>query len=67
MRLMDNFILYHYDNSPFAEKIRLLLGYKNASYKVVIIRVIMPKPDLVALTGDYRKKNLYCSIKIISV
>lgn len=70
---MDDFILHHYDNSPFAEKIRLLLGYKNASYKVVRIPVIMPKPDLVALTGGYRKtpvlqhkNHIYCDTRLMA-
>ena len=40
-------------------KIRCLLGYKNASYQTVEIPVIMPKPDLMALTGGYRKPR-YC-------
>ncbi len=70
---MDDFILHHYDNSPFAEKIRTLLGYKNASYKVVNIPVIMPKPDLTALTGGYRKtpvmqqgNHIYCDTRLIA-
>ncbi len=70
---MSEFILHHYDNSPFAEKIRTLLGYKNASYQTVTIPVIMPKPDLVALTGGYRKtpvvqqgNHIYCDTRLIA-
>ena len=70
---MHDFILHHYDNSPFAEKIRTLLGYKNASYKLVKIPVIMPKPDLVALTGGYRKtpvlqhkNHIYCDTRLMA-
>ncbi len=70
---MEDFILHHYDNSPFAEKIRTLLGYKKASYKVVEIPVIMPKPDLVALTGGYRKtpvlqqgNHIYCDTRLMA-
>mgnify|MGYP002700149563 FL=1 len=70
---MTDFILHHYDNSPFAEKIRTLLGYKNASYKAVTIPVIMPKPDLIALTGGYRKtpvlqqgNHIYCDTRLMS-
>lgn len=70
---MDDFILHHYDNSPFAEKIRTLLGFKNLSYKVVDIPVIMPKPDLVALTGGYRKtpvlqqgNHIYCDTRLMA-
>ena len=70
---MHDFILHHYDNSPFAEKIRTLLGHKNAHYQVVKIPVIMPKPDLVALTGGYRKtpvlqhkNHIYCDTRLMA-
>ena len=70
---MDDFILHHYDNSPFAEKIRTLLGHKNAHYKVVKIPIIMPKPDLVALTGGFRKtpvlqqnNHIYCDTRLMA-
>lgn len=52
---MSDLILHHYPNSPFAEKIRLILGYKKLPWKSVFIPMIMPKPDLTALTGGYRK------------
>jgi glutathione S-transferase len=48
-------ILHHYDSSPFSEKVRLLLGLKNLAWQSVIQPVIMPKPDLVPLTGGYRR------------
>ena len=48
-------ILHHYPSSPFSEKIRLVLGYKKLAWKSVHIPAIMPKPDVVALTGGYRK------------
>lgn len=70
---MHDFILHHYDFSPFSEKIRTLLGYKNAHYKVVDIPIIMPKPDLVALTGGYRRtpvlqhnNHIYCDTRLIA-
>jgi glutathione S-transferase len=53
--------------SPFAEKIRLMLGAKAIAWRSVIIPQIMPKPDLIALTGGYRKTpvlqigaDIYC-------
>ena len=49
---MADLILHHYPTSPFAEKARLMLGYKKLSWKSVMIPVVMPKPDLTALTGD---------------
>jgi glutathione S-transferase len=69
---MSGIILHHYPESPFSEKIRCLLGYKNASYDAVTIPVIMPKPDLMSLTGGYRKTpvlqigaDIYCDTAII--
>ena len=70
---MTDLILHHYPTSPFAEKVRLILGYKELSWKSVIIPMIMPKPDVVALTGGYRKTpvlqigaDIYCDTALIS-
>lgn len=52
---MTDLVLHHYSVSPFAEKIRAILGYKGLAWRSVRIPVIMPKPDLTALTGGYRK------------
>ena len=69
---MSDLILHHYPSSPFAEKIRLVLGYKNLAWKSVVIPQIMPKPDLQALTGGYRKTpvlqigaDIYCDTALI--
>jgi glutathione S-transferase len=69
---MADLILHHYPTSPFAEKIRLVLGHKNLAWKSVIIPMIMPKPDVVALTGGYRKTpflqigaDIYCDTALI--
>ena len=66
-------ILHHYDGSPFAEKVRLMMGYKGLAWHSVQIPVIMPKPDLVALTGGYRKTpvlqvgaDVYCDTACIA-
>ena len=48
---MSDLILHHYPNSPFAEKIRLILGSKKLAWRSVHIPMIMPKPDVIALTG----------------
>lgn len=70
---MAELILHHYPNSPFAEKVRLMLGYKGLAWKSVIIPMIMPKPDLTALTGGYRKTpvlqigaDIYCDTALIA-
>jgi len=69
---MSELVLHHYPNSPFAEKIRLILGHKGLAWKSVFIPMIMPKPDLTALTGGYRKTpvlqigaDLYCDTALI--
>lgn len=69
---MTDLILHQYAASPFSEKVRCLLGYKQLSYHTVEIPVIMPKPDLMALTGGYRKTpvlqigaHIYCDTSII--
>jgi glutathione S-transferase len=69
---MSDLILHHYPTSPFSEKIRLVLGYKNLAWKSVIIPSIMPKPDVLALTGGYRKTpfmqigaDIYCDSALI--
>ncbi len=46
---------HHYPTSPFAEKVRAILGYKGMAWQSVMQPQIMPKPDLVALTGGYRR------------
>ncbi len=70
---MHDFILHHYEFSPFSEKIRTLLGHKNAHYKTVNVPIIMPKPDLVTLTGGYRKtpvlqhnNHIYCDTRLMA-
>jgi glutathione S-transferase len=69
---MPDLILHHYPSSPFSEKIRLVLGYKKLAWKSVLIPPIMPKPDLLALTGGYRKTpvmqvgaDVYCDSALI--
>src|SRR5437870_3272991 len=52
---MNELILHHYWESPYAEKIRRVMGMKKLAWRSVIIPMMMPKPDLTALTGGYRK------------
>src|SRR5580693_3587308 len=70
--MTDIIILHHYDTSPYSEKVRLGLGLKGLAWASVEIPVIMPKPDLTALTGGYRKTpvlqigaDLYCDSQLI--
>lgn len=65
-------ILHHYETSPFSEKIRLALRLKNLGWAGVDVPVIMPKPDLMPLTGGYRRTpvlqigaDIYCDTALI--
>jgi glutathione S-transferase len=69
---MPDLILHHYPSSPFSEKIRIVMGYKKLAWKSVVIPAIMPKPDVLALTGGYRKTpvmqvgaDVYCDSSLI--
>ncbi len=52
---MAELILHHYWTSPFTEKVRLALGLKCVAWSSVEQPTIMPKPELLPLTGGYRK------------
>ncbi len=52
---MPGIILHHYPRSPFSEKVRLALGLKGLAYASVTVPAWMPKLELVALTGGYRR------------
>lgn len=69
---MHDLILHHYALSPFAEKARLLLGYKGVDWRGVTVPATMPKPDVTALTGGYRRTpilqigaDIYCDTALI--
>ena len=70
---MSDLIFHHYDFSPFAEKIRLVFGLKSLPWRSVVIPSVMPKPDLVALTGGYRHTpvlqigaDVFCDTRLIA-
>jgi glutathione S-transferase len=48
-------ILHHFEASPFSEKIRVIFGFKRVAWQSVLIPRILPKPDLMPLTGGYRR------------
>jgi glutathione S-transferase len=65
-------ILHQYDTSPFSEKVRVMLGVKGVAWRSCLQPVIMPKPELTALTGGYRKipvmqigADIYCDSRLI--
>ncbi|UCG72894.1 MAG: glutathione S-transferase family protein [Chromatiales bacterium] len=51
---MSDIILHHYDASPFTQKAQRMLGLKGLAWRSVETPMILPKPDLVCLTGGYR-------------
>jgi glutathione S-transferase len=69
---MNEVILHHFAASPFAEKVRTALGIKGLAWRSVEIPHIMPKPDLMPLTGGYRMTpvmqigaDIYCDTQRI--
>lgn len=70
---MTTQILHHYPASPFAHKARCMLGFKQLAWKSVIVPSVAPKPDVLALTGGYRRTpflqigaDVYCDTALIS-
>jgi len=70
---MAKLLLHQYDTSPFSEKIRKLLALKRVPWGAVEQPTIMPKPDLVPLTGGYRRipvlqigADVYCDTQLIA-
>lgn len=69
---MTGIIFHHYPNSPFSEKVRIAFGIKQLAWKSVEVPNILPKPDLMPLTGGYRKTpvmqvgaDIYCDTQLI--
>lgn len=66
-------ILHHFETSPFSEKVRAIFGLKRMAWRSVLVPMSMPKPDVVALTGGYRKTptlqigaDVYCDTALIA-
>jgi len=64
---MASLILHHFPLSPFSEKVRLVLGTKRLTWDSVTVPMVLPKPDVMALTGGYRRTpflqigaDIYC-------
>lgn len=70
--MADDLILHHYDTSPFSEKIRKVFAHKRLAWRAVAQPNMMPKPELVPLTGGYRRipvlqigADVYCDTQLI--
>src|SRR5262250_934439 len=64
---MDEIILHHYPASPVSEEVRIGLGMKRLAWRSVEIPRVPPKPDVMPLTGGYRRTpimqigaDIYC-------
>jgi glutathione S-transferase len=69
----DTLILHQYAASPFSEKIRKVLAWKRIPWRAVEQPNMMPKPELVPLTGGYRRipvlqigADVYCDSQLIA-
>lgn len=69
---MPELILHHYSTSPLSEKIRITLGLKNLSWRSVEIPNLPPKPDVMPLSGGYRRTpilqvgaDVFCDSQLI--
>ena len=69
---MDEVILHHYPASPVSEKVRIALGMKGLAWRSVEIPRVPPKPDVMPLTGGYRRTpimqigaDIYCDSQCI--
>jgi glutathione S-transferase len=69
---MPSLILHHYATSPFSEKVRLVLGFKGMAWQSVAVPSLLPKPDVMALTGGYRRTpfmqigaDIYCDTALM--
>jgi glutathione S-transferase len=65
-------LLHQYDTSPFSEKVRKVLAHKRLAWGAVEQPNIMPKPELLPLTGGYRRipvlqvgADVYCDTQLI--
>lgn len=72
MSIESPIILHHFDQSPFSERVRIAFGLKNIAWTSVRISRIMPRPDLMPLTGGYRRMpvmqigaDIYCDTQCI--
>lgn len=64
---MTDIIFHHYPQSPVSEKVRVVFGIKDLRWHSVEIPRVPPKPDLMPLTGGYRRTpvmqigaDIYC-------
>jgi len=66
-------ILHHYDNSPYAEKIRLMFGFTNSRWLSLLSPAWPPRPNVDPLSGGYRRipigqlgADIFCDSSLIA-
>ncbi|WP_295875718.1 glutathione S-transferase family protein [uncultured Zhongshania sp.] len=71
--MAESIILHHYDNSPYAEKIRLMFGLTNTPWSSLLSPAWPPRPNLDPLTGGYRRipvaqigADIFCDSALIA-
>lgn len=69
---MQDFIIHHYPQSPVSEKIRVAMGLKNLAWRSVEQNRLPDRPELLAMTGGYRRlpvlqigADIYCDSQVI--
>ena len=69
-----DWILHHYEESPYAEKIRLMFGHAGIAWSSVLSPPMPPRPSLDPLTGGYRRipvaqkgADLFCDSALIAL
>jgi glutathione S-transferase len=69
----DSIILHHYENSPYAEKIRLMFGLTNSGWNSLLSPFYPPRPNVDPLTGGYRRipvaqidADIFCDSALIA-
>lgn len=66
-------ILHHYEESPYAEKVRLMFGLADAPWESLLSPMQPPRPHLDPLTGGYRRipvaqsgADIFCDTALIA-
>jgi len=70
---MHEILLHHYAGSPFAEKVRTLLGHQGLAWRSVPVPPVPPRPSLQPALGDFRRTpvlqigaDYFCDTRLIA-
>ena len=71
--MTEEVLLHQYDRSPFSEKVRKILAFKQIRWRSVEQPIVAPKPKLTPLTGGYRRipvlqigADVFCDTALIA-